>query len=351
MRSIRTARVLTAAALLLGIAGVSAANAHATTSADTTSTVTLPLFGAPLTVDVTTGPGGALTSVAVNPSDGFTAVVDRPNKVVFTNEAGTAKVAVGNHHGSQTVAARAGSLADISGPGGWSGDVFGTGTATTVSFTIGATADGGPDITGVSSSDATAVIGATEYRTHDDHDGESSKSASAKVTFNQPGLTRTLTIKVKVSTEEDGTVRASSSVTLGRLRGAALPAEQVIGDHVWTGALCNGDPISIAYTVDADGKVTLGLITPVPSRTNGKGHRTFIAFSEKERVVIQVKVDGTQMTVDVTTRLHCDAAAPEVNTPVSTTAPGGDHHSGDHHKGDHHNGDHHNGDHHGGSKG
>lgn len=344
MRSIRTARVLTAAALLLGAAAVSTTSAHTSTTAATTSTVTLPLFGAPLTVDVTTAPGGSLASIAINPSDGYTAIVDRPNKVVFTNEAGTAKVAVGNHHGSQTVAARAGSLADISGQGGWSGDVFGTGTTTTVGFVIGATTEGGPDITNVTSDDSTAVIAATEYRTHDEHEDESSQSAYAKVTFSQPGLSRTLTIKVRVS-KDDGTVRASSSVTLGRVHGAALPSEQVIGDHVWTGALCNGDPISIAYTVDADGKVTLGLITPVPTRTYGKGHRTFVALSNTERVVIEVKVDGTQMTVDVTTRLHCDSPAPEVNTPVSTTTPDHD----DDHDDDHHDG--HDGRRHGGSKG
>ena len=59
-----------------------------------TSTVTLPLFGAPLTVDVSTGPGGALAAVNVTPADSMTASTDRPRKVAFVNDDGTAKVIV-----------------------------------------------------------------------------------------------------------------------------------------------------------------------------------------------------------------------------------------------------------------
>jgi hypothetical protein len=80
-----------------------------------------------------------------------------------SNAAGdTARVVVKSKHGGQSVSARAGTLAQVSGPGSWSGDLFGTGAATTVNFVIGAAADGSPDITGVTSSDSTAVIGATE---------------------------------------------------------------------------------------------------------------------------------------------------------------------------------------------
>ena len=106
-----------------------------------------------------TDPSGQLASVSVNPADGFTAVVDRPNKVAFVNADGTAKVRVEAGQRGQSVSVKGTTLADISGPGGWSGDPFGTGATTTVSFTVGAAADGGPDITGVSSSDATATIG------------------------------------------------------------------------------------------------------------------------------------------------------------------------------------------------
>ena len=49
---------------------------------------TLPLFGAPLTVDVTTAPDGAISAVSVDPADGLTASTVKPNKVKFVNEDG-----------------------------------------------------------------------------------------------------------------------------------------------------------------------------------------------------------------------------------------------------------------------
>ena len=81
-----------ALALVVG-AGFVPTVAHATPAAIPT-TVTLPLFGAQLTVDITTGPGGNLATVAVNPADALTVVQNRPNKVAFVNEDGTAKIVV-----------------------------------------------------------------------------------------------------------------------------------------------------------------------------------------------------------------------------------------------------------------
>src|SRR3954447_2469381 len=51
-----------------------------------TSKTTLPLFGAPLTVDVSTNPGGGLAKVEVNPADTLTATKVHPNRVVFVND-------------------------------------------------------------------------------------------------------------------------------------------------------------------------------------------------------------------------------------------------------------------------
>src|SRR3954453_3823877 len=84
------------------------------------TTVMLPLFGAPLTIGITTGPGGALTEVTVDPAAGATATQLRPHKVVFefSNPHPTAqpgKVVVRSRHGGQSVSTRAGSLADVSG--------------------------------------------------------------------------------------------------------------------------------------------------------------------------------------------------------------------------------------------
>ncbi|MCB0982476.1 MAG: hypothetical protein H6513_17245 [Acidimicrobiaceae bacterium] len=349
--------IIGAAALVVG-AGAATAGASAPSPRDTTpvpTTVTLPLFGAQLTVEVATGPGGALTSVTVNPADGLTATTLRPNRVVFENADGTGKVSVGSDHGAQRATARGGSLADISGDGSWSGDVFGTGVATSVSFTVGATGDGGPDITGVSSDDPTAVIGTTEYGSHSHH-GEDEQTAVAKVTFNTTGQTRSLYIKVDVETE-DGSSHAKLSISLGRIHGTALPVEQAVGGKTWSGLLCDGSTATIEYTVNEDGTLTLGAVSPDTADARAEGGHIGVVFSHDEAVKIMSWLGEDGITVNVWERIRCkDAADPAVNTPVDTSAQDGerdcDGRDGDHRGDDdgdrHGDGDH--GDHDGGDR-
>ncbi|MCB0955899.1 MAG: hypothetical protein KDB12_07035 [Ilumatobacter sp.] len=346
--------IVGAAALVIG-AGAATAGASAPAPRDTTpvpTTVTLPLFGAQLTVEVATGPGGALTSVTVNPADGLTATTLRPNRVVFQNADGTGSVAVGSDLGSQRTSARGGSLADITGDGSWSGDVFGSGAATTVTFTVGAAVDGGPDITNVASDDPTAVISPTEYRS-DDHEDESEQTAFAKVTFSVPGQTRSLYIKAEVETEDDGESHAKLSISLGRIHGTALPVEQAVGTKTWSGQLCDGTAASIEYTVNEDGTLTLGTVSPDTAATRADGGHIHVDFSHDEAVKIMAWLGEDGITVNVWARFHCkDAADPTVNTPVDTSAHDDDDHDGDHHDGhddddDDHDDDHHGDDHHG----
>ena len=113
------------------------------------SAVTLPLFGAPLVVDINMDPAGNLVDVALNQPGDFTASTVKPNKVVFVNEVEGVSVKVKAKHGGERIDARAADLAGVSGPGQWSGDVFENGQATVVDFTVGAGADGAPDITAV----------------------------------------------------------------------------------------------------------------------------------------------------------------------------------------------------------
>ncbi len=330
--------LIAGAALAVLGAGVSAAHAAPTPATPVPTTTTLPLFGVQLTVDVTTGPGGALSSVTVNPADGLTATKDKPNKVVFVNDAGTAKVVVSGHDGRQGVQVKAGALADISGDGSWSGDVFGTGAATTVAFTIGATADGGPDITGVSSSDATAVIGTTKYHNDDDHGhGHEHQSASVKVTFSAPGQTRSLLIAAEVHTGEDGTTRARSSVTLGRLRAVAQPVADATGTKTWSGQLCSGDAATITYTVNADGSITDVTATPDGAEISTHGNHVDVDFGDHQRVRIRTHLDGDNLTVGVDARIRCENAPdPTVNTPIVTTTTNPDQGDDNHDNHDHH---------------
>lgn len=319
-----------AAALLISAGVTTTAAAPADVPAGVPTITTLPLLGVPLTVEVTTGPGGALTNVAINPADGFTATTLKPNRVVFENLDGTGKVSVGDGHGRQSVSARAGSLADVSGQGGWSGDVFGTGTATTVAFTIGATADGTPDITDVSTDDPTAVIAPTAYGTHedDDDDDELEAWAAAKITFSTAGQTRTLTISVRVHTDDDGTTSASSRVTLGRIHGAVLPVEQATGEKTWQGQLCNGDAYSVTYLVADDGTVTFVSSNPTDAElrdNEGKGGFQ-LRFADGERVRVHGHLADDGIRVDVTEKIRCrDAADPTVNTPIELTPTTVDH--------------------------
>ncbi len=289
------------------------------------TTVTLPLFGAPLKIGITTGPGGALTQVTVDPATNTVADELSPRKVVFTSAdptdpTSTAKVVVRSKKGGQSVSARAGSLVDVSGPGSWSGDLFGTGVATTVGFTIGATADGGPDITGVTSSDATAVVGAVQYSSDDDDDDGDESEQSAKVSIKFTNTTtdqsRTLSIKVKVE-EEDGETEAKLSISLSGLKGVAVAAAEAAGPHTWSGVLCDGSAASIAYIVAEDGSVSGVVVTPATADVRTDDNKIDARFSDDERVRIKVESDDGMIRIDVKERIRCDSEDPTTN--VSTT--------------------------------
>ncbi len=352
LRKLLTGFIVGAAALL-GAMGATVANATPATVAAPavvgTTSVTLPLMGAPLTIDITTGPGGALTDVSVNPADGLTATTVKPNRVSFVNTDGTAKVSVKSKGNGQSVSARAGSLADISGDGSWSGDVFGTGTNTDVAFNVSAAADGSPVIAVTSVSDPTAVVGDLQSSTHDD---DMSARISIAFTSAAGDQTRSLTIRAKVDDEsgessddhDGGDSHASISVSLGRLHGVAQDAATAAGPKSWTGLLCDGVTMGVInYTLNADGTITDVAATPTPESIKGHDHSVEVRFSHDERITITAKVRDGMITVNVREGIRCrNAADPTVNTPVSTVP---DHHDGDHH-GDHHDGDHHDGDHH-----
>ncbi len=267
-----------------------------------------------LAVDVSTDPSGQIASVDLTPPDGFTAVKDRPRNVSFVNADGTAKVRVQAHHGGQSVSARGTTLADISGPGSWSGDPFGNGSKVTVDFTVGAAADGGPDITGVTSTDSSATISATQHRS-----GTRSSVARATVTFSSGGQQRTLSITASV-VQSDETSRAAVGVALSAIRGVAQDPAVAAGAKTWTGPLCDGSTAQIDYTVAQDG--TLSDVSATPSdaqvKTNDKSADVRFATGERIRIRVRTNDDG-QIKVDVEKKFRCDITDPTVNTPTSTT--------------------------------
>jgi hypothetical protein len=346
-------RLVGVTAAVLGTVLIGGVGLQATASAapPVPTTVVLPLFGAPLTLTITSGPGGAIASVAVDPATNTVATNLDSHKVVFQSSSPTdptadpAKVVVRSKHGGQSVSARAGSLAQVSGPGSWSGDVFGDGSAAaTVNFTVVAAADGSPDITGTTATGG-GVVGTVDHSTGGD-DNESGMSARVSVKFtNAAGdLTRSLTISVRVATDEDGNTSAKTSISLGRIKGVEGKA---VGAHTWVGMLCDGTSASIAYTVAADGTISVGAVTPAGSTTAADGDKTTVTFATGEQVRIRVKDHDGQMTIEVKERIRCDS--PNATTNVSTSIPadnnndnnnnedqqgGGDNHGhGDHHHG------------------
>jgi hypothetical protein len=314
-------------AALLGtmlMGGVVAESASAAVPAE--STVTLPLFGVPLTIDITTGPGGDLTDVSVDPADGSVPTTAKPRKVVFertdATTGATGRVVIKSKHGGQSVSARGGSLADVTGDGGWSGDLFGDGVISTVTFTIAAAGDGGPDIVNTATTGAVSVIGPVERSTDDDDDDETSMSARQTITFtNAAGdQSRTIKIKVKVETEGDGDGSAKLSISLGRLKGVAVDAAAAAGPHTWSGLLCDGTTTAtITYEVAADGSVSNVVATPDADVRTGDS-KIDVRFSHDERVRIKVRENDGLIKISVDEKIRCDSEDPTFNgSPVPTT--------------------------------
>jgi hypothetical protein len=288
--------------------------------------VTLTLLGSPLIADVTTDAGGGLVDVTLTPAEGYDPARVKPNKVSFVNEAEGVTVKVSAKHGGERVVARAGSLADVSGPGGWSGDVFDTGETTNVAFTVAAGADGAPDLTGITVDSPLAnVIGEVERNTHADPNDADETYQSAKVTieFTRSGQTRYLTIKAAVFTD-DGETRSALKVSLSRVRGRMLADGEAVGPHTWNGQLCDGTAASFTYNVSDTGDITDVVATPA-AEVRGDGSHVKVVFNDHERVSIKVRSDDAgALTVSTDERQRCGRNDPTVNGVAVESPDDGD---------------------------
>ncbi len=360
------ARTLTALALsgaLLGLLGATVAHAETATPPDVPDTTapvttdgtspdpaaplvvpaaapasfTLPLFGVGLTVDITTGPGGALSSVTLNPADGFTAVAARPNKVAFVNEDGSAQVVVKSKNGGQRVEARAGSLADILGPGGWTGEVF-PGVPGSVEFEI-VDEGGSPNIVVGAVSGPNPEIGEVKTSNGDGDDPGDAGEREAKVAirFSQDGQSRWLTIKAEVETDDEGEgddstpgeSEAKVQISLSRIK-TSFTGVDALGQQQWNGTLCDGAQASIMFTVAADGTLTIDQVTPTPERQKAEGKGVEVRFGRGQGVRIRVRSADGSLAVKVDERIRCsDAPDPSLNVPVASDDDNHDDDDGD----------------------
>ncbi|HEX2784885.1 MAG TPA: hypothetical protein VHN36_14980 [Ilumatobacteraceae bacterium] len=295
------------------------------------TTIELPLFGAPLTLGITTDLGGALTEVSVDSADPTVATKLKPHKVVFKSSsadpnadpaADPARVVVKSGHGGQSVSARAGSLADVSGSGHWTGDVFGV--LTTVKFTIGpvSTEDSSPDITAVTTDNSAGVVGDVEHSSND-HEGDGgngSARVSIKFTNAAGDQSRVLSIRVKVRDHHSET-GAQLSISLSPIKGVAVDATTAAGPHTWSGVLCNNSAVSIAYTVAEDGTVTEVTPTPVTADVKTDGDKIWVQFSDHESVFIKVRAKDGMIKISAQAMLHCDSGDPTTNVDVTIPTP------------------------------
>ncbi|MDP9495649.1 MAG: hypothetical protein M3P87_10460 [Actinomycetota bacterium] len=110
----------------------------------TAVTSVLPVLGSGLTVSLTRDATGTITEVALDPS-GATIVKEGDHKVVFLLADGDTQVVVKSYSkdkgeedataGGVKTTVTADATADVTGPGSWSADVFGTGVVT-IPYTV-----------------------------------------------------------------------------------------------------------------------------------------------------------------------------------------------------------------------
>lgn len=289
----RTPRRLTAAIVggalagLLALPGIVAATTGEPIAETGGMTATLPLLGTTLSVDVTLDPTGNITTVALAPSTGFTQTKATDSVVKFSNDAGTTKVSVRAKGDRMSVSAKSTSLADFLGSGTWSADVFGTGSASTVDYTVGDDGNGNPTLT-LGAINAAAGITATADapKSGSDEDGA---DASVGVTFTLDGYVKHLRITISTDTRDgDAHLRITlSGKDRQKLTGSLA---DLAGERTWSAHLCDGTAVAVGFHVASDGTVVFDGSTGAPAtdKTLGNGFR--------------VRFDGTR--VGVTAQLH-----------------------------------------------
>ena len=298
-------------------------------------TATLPLFGSSLTVDVSVDDAGNLSSVALDPVGDYTATVLRPHAVQFKNTDGSVKVTISAWGGHSSLEAKAGTLAALVGSGTWKADIFKTGDPTIVHYTIGDDGAGAPTLA-IDLVDAPGAIEATvgDVKTKSHGNGA---SARVGIEFAWNGFTKRLSVGVAVGTKHDKTAARLQITLSGRsVQKVTGPLADVLGDHTWTGKLCDGTDVSIAFQVvddgTANGDVTFdpetfatGAEAVAKDLRHGEG---FVAFFKEKRAAVLVWLkksdDGTyDLAVGSFIGKWCkgtEIANPTVNTPVAPDA-------------------------------
>ncbi len=257
--------VLAAGILALGMI-VLPATAAATTNAPIAQTggmeATLPLLGTSLTVGVTLDASGGISGVTLNPTGALAQTSASAGLVKFSNADGSATLKVRAGGSKLAIAARTRTLAGLVGSGTWKADVFGTGTASTVAYTVGDDGTGKPTLVIGAVNAAPGVSAAVDAPKA--KSGKQPASARAGVTFSHAGFVKHLRIAVSVNSKDSA---ASLKITLSgadrqRLQGSLA---DLAGARTWSAHLCDGTPVSVRYHLTATGDLVFDGATGAPA--------------------------------------------------------------------------------------
>ena len=296
--------------------------------------LTLPMAGSGLSVVVQLDVVGNVSQVAIDPVGTYTATRLGPHAVTFDNADGTSQVKINAKGDKLAVKASAPTLATFIGSGTWSADLFGTGTVTTVGYTIGGAGTVPTIAIGsvAAPADVVVVQGTPKTKT-----GSEGSTASVQIVFTRDGFTKKLDIKISV--KASGTRAASLRITLSgkdrqKLSGALA---DLIGTHSWAGHLCDGTAVAFTYDVVDPGTLVFGAATGATATTKTDEDGLTVAFNgtkTKVSISLHKNEDGT-WTLKASTRTDkckdTPAADPTVNTPVSPDATKAGNGHGDNH--------------------
>jgi hypothetical protein len=237
--------------LLFAFPGAAAANTNEPIAQTGGMSVSLPLLGGSLTVGVQLDPTtGKITTVTLDPTGTVAATKTTDHSVKFANADGSVKVSVRAKGSRLSIVARA-TLAQLSGSGSWSADLFGTSAKSTVHYTVGSNA-GAPTLSIDSVTPAADITSTTSGPTS--KSGDKWAWAGARITFVHAGYEKHLSIFIGVG---DSGKAALSIVLSGRdklkLSGAL---DTLVGTRTWSAHLCDGKAVSVTYKVNSDGTVS-----------------------------------------------------------------------------------------------
>lgn len=250
----------------------SAAAAHTTEAIADTGGMSLSLnvLGAPVVVGVTLDAFGNIIEVVITDGAsgdaGFGRTRSGEHKVQFTRDSadGSTVINVKAKNSKLSVKLRTSNLSDVLGTHVWTGDIFGSGTATKVTFMIGTPNGPYAEITSVSVDDTTPayrIDGPYTERDDDDDEDEDEYESKARITFfSEDGFKKTLKIEVEThfgdddddDDDHDGTYTKLKVELTGRDQ-STLTGDDALGEHTWTGLLCDETPAAVTYMVSTDG--------------------------------------------------------------------------------------------------